>query len=390
MIPYGSHYLDEDDIQSVAKLLRSGPLTQGPLIGEFENAICEFVGSKYAVAVSSCTAGLHLACMVADLKPAETVLTSAISFVASANCGSYVGASVDFVDVDPQTINLSTIELERRFKEKSNVRVVIPVHFAGHPCEMGKIHDLAEEYEAKVIEDAAHAFGSTYPNGKRVGSCCYSDMTVFSFHPVKSIAMGEGGVITTNSEELYRRLIRLRSHGINKLDDSFINAENASTGEILNPWYYEMLELGMHYRITDIQCALGLSQLKKIEEIHARRGVLASRYDQYLEDFDYIRPAQAVDRTTSANHIYPVCINFDTLDFSRAELMNRLREKGIGTQVHYIPIPMQPYYQQRGADPTEFPCALNYYSQCLTIPLFFQLTNQDQKHIISVLRSLIG
>lgn len=279
MIPYGKHHVEEDDIQAVAAVLRGGVLTQGPAVEAFESAIAGYVGAKYAIAVSSGTAGLHLAAMVAGVGPGAALITSPITFVASANAGLYAGGRVVFADVDFGTVNMSPASLEKALADNSDVKAIVPVHFAGLPCDMLAIKSLADKAGAAVIEDAAHALGATYSNGSKVGCCENSLMTVFSFHPVKAIAAGEGGMITTNDETVYRRLLRLRSHGINKLNDPLLLSGQAYTDGVLNPWYYEVQELGFHYRITDIQCALGLSQLKKLDKFLERRRILVERYD---------------------------------------------------------------------------------------------------------------
>ena len=390
MIPYGKHYIDEDDIQAVVDVLRSGFLTQGPTIAEFENAFSHYVGSKYAVAVSSCTAGLHLAAIAAGLGPGDTLITSPITFVASANAGLYAGGNVAFADINPITVNMDPAALAACLEDNPRTKVVVPVHFAGLPCEMEAIKNVCDRAEAVVVEDAAHALGATYNNGQRVGSCCYSLMTVFSLHPVKTIAAGEGGVITTNDESTYRLLIRLRSHGITKLDDRFIIKEQAFTEKVPNPWYYEMQELGFHYRITDIQCALALSQLSKLDEFLKKRTEIAEKYDAAFAGSGYLKPFQSGKRHISGNHIYTLCIEFDKIGISRQKLMRCLNECGIGTQVHYLPVPMHPFYIQRGHNMAHLPQAANYYANTLTIPLFYSLSASDQGFIIDQLGNVLG
>jgi perosamine synthetase len=389
MIPYGKHYIDEDDIQAVVDVLRGGLLTQGPKITEFENAFSHYVGSKYAVAVSSCTAGLHLAAVAAGLRPGDTLITSPITFVASANAGLYAGGNVAFADINPFTVNMDPAALAASLEDNPRTKVVVPVHFAGLPCEMESIKNICDRAGAVVIEDAAHALGATYNNGKRVGSCCYSLMTVFSLHPVKTIAAGEGGIITTNDESTYRLLMRLRSHGINKLDDRFIVKEQAFTDKASNLWYYEMQELGFHYRITDIQCALALSQLSKLDVFLKKRIEIAETYDAAFAGSEYIKPFQSRMRLTSGNHIYPIRIEFDKIGLSRQKLMQRLKDCGIGTQVHYLPVPMHPYYMQRGHTMVHLPQAAEYYSNTLTIPLFYSLLDSDQDLVIDQLNHIL-
>lgn len=389
IIPYGRHQLDEADIQAVVDVMRSGALTQGPMVEAFEEAVASYVGVKHAVAVSSCTAALHLAAMAADLGPGQSLVTSPITFVASANAAAYVGARATFADIDPVTLNLSSEALSDVLSRRRDVRMVVPVHLAGLPCDMPAIRAAADLAGAVVVEDAAHALGSTYPDGTRVGACPHSLMTVFSFHPVKAIASGEGGLITTNDVSVYRRLLRLRSHGINKLDDPMQLPIEATTDGRPNPWYYEMQELGYHYRITDIQCALGRSQLTKLDEFVARRRELAHAYDAAFSSERWARPAQPSDdgRNHSAHHIYPLRIDYAGLGRTRAEIMLALRAKGVITQVHYIPVPAQPYYRALGEQPQAYPHAWRYYQEALTIPLFVGLADDQQQQVIAALRA---
>ncbi len=389
MIPYGKHYIDDDDIQAVVNVLKSGALTQGPAVEAFEQAVANYVGAKYAVAVSSGTAALHLAAMAAGVGPGASLVTSPITFVASANAGLYVGAKVLFADIDPETVNISPESLKDVLNKNSDVKAIIPVHFAGLPCDMPRIKSLADSAGAVVIEDAAHALGATYADGQRVGSCAHSLMTIFSFHPVKAIAAGEGGMIMTNDEVTYRKLIRLRSHGINKLDDPLQVPNQAFTNGELNPWYYEMQELGFHYRITDLQCALALSQFKKIENFIDRRRQLVKQYDEFFLSTDHCRPAQNVGRDQSAHHIYILKINFDSVGLHRGEFMRQLKVRGIGSQVHYIPVPSQPYYQKLGFQIQEYPNAQKYYQQALSIPLFYSLSDVQQEYVVSTIKELL-
>jgi UDP-4-amino-4,6-dideoxy-N-acetyl-beta-L-altrosamine transaminase len=386
MIPYGKHFLESDDIDAVIGVLKGGSLTQGPTVDAFEREIADYVGAKFAVAVSSGTAALHLAAMAAGLGPESTLITSPVTFVASANAALYVGANVAFADIDPNTINMSPSSLRVTLDAHPNTRAIVPVHFGGLPCDMLEIKAIADSAGAVVIEDAAHALGAIYPDGARVGSCAHSLMTMFSFHPVKLIAAGEGGMITTNDEMIYRRLIRLRSHGINKLDDSFIEIEQSITNGMPNPWYYEMQELGFHYRITDIQCALGLSQFKKIERFISRRIQLARKYDMVFSGRKTFRPAQPISGDgRSGHHLYVLRINFAELGTSRADYMNGLKKSGIITQVHYMPVPMQPYYRRLGFRPECYPNAVNYYNEALSIPLYYGLTDLEQEFVIEKL-----
>jgi perosamine synthetase len=389
MIPYGRHHIDEDDIQAVVDVLRGGALAQGPTIELFEQTVAEYVGAKYAVAVSSGTAALHLSAMAAGVGPGSTLITSPITFVASANAGLYVGAEVAFADVDPLTINMRPAALEEVLKKKPYTKAIVPVHFAGLPCDMEAIKKLADTTGAVVIEDAAHALGAIYPGGSRVGCCENSLMTCFSFHPVKAIAAGEGGMITTNDEQVYRRLLRIRSHGIQKLDDTFMISAQAETDGTTNPWYYEMQELGFHYRITDIQCALALSQLSKLEKFIGRRRELAKAYDRKFESSAFIRVTQPKGRDSSGHHLYVLNIDFKAAGMSRAKLMLDLKMQGIGTQVHYMPIPMHPIYVSAGHTMGGLPVAAAYYEQALSIPLFYALTDHDQSFVVSAIKETL-
>lgn len=391
MIPYGRHHIDESDISAVSDLLRGGVLTQGPMVEAFEQAICNYTGSRYAVALSSATAGLHLAAVAAGVGPGTALVTSPITFVASSNAALYAGGRPLFADIDSATVNLSPEQLDQMLAAHTETRAVVPVHFGGLPCDMPAIKAVADRADVRVIEDAAHALGGQYPDGHRVGCNSHADMTVFSFHPVKAIAAGEGGVITTNDEALYRRLIRLRSHGINKLDDPFELPAQAFTEGLQNPWYHEMQELGYHYRITDIQCALALSQLGKLDGFIARRRQLALGYDADFASFENLRPAQPPEgRALSGHHLYVVRIDFDRIGKTRREIMLALRERGIGSQVHYIPVPAQPVYRRLQLRPEDYPKALAYYQQALTIPLFYDLTDEQRQSVVEALRDLVG
>lgn len=388
-IPYGQHFLDEDDIQAVVEQMRNSTLTQGPTIDKFERAVADYVGVRYAVAVTSGTAALHLACAAAGIGPGDNVVTSAITFVASANCARYLGASPQFADIDPDTLNIDPADLERRCAALGRVRAIVPVHFAGLACDMLAIRKVAESHHAVVIEDAAHALGAQYPDGRRVGCCPYSEMTVFSFHPVKQITTGEGGMITTNDPKLHRKLLRLRSHGINKLDDPLELEHEAHSHGRLNRWYYEMQELGFNYRLTEIQAALGISQLSKLERFLVRRRELVSRYDRAFESHPVIRRGQTTGRESSAHHLYVIRAAFGRGCVGRNEYMQRLFDSGLITQVHYIPLPVHPYYQRLGHRASDYPRAWSYYTEGLSIPLFFGLTDGQQDQVIEKLQALI-
>jgi len=389
MIPSGRHYLDEEDIQAVVNQMRSGSLTQGATIDKFESAIAEFVNARYAVAVTSGTAALHLACAAAGVGSGDVVVTSTITFVASANCALYVGASPQFADISPDTLNMDPVDLERRCAHLGRVRAIIPVHLAGLACDMPAIKAIAELHNAVVIEDASHAIGGYYPGGGRIGCCSYSDMTVFSFHPVKQMTTGEGGMVTTNDEGIYRKLLRLRSHGINKVGDPLELEDEAYTEGRHNRWYYEMQGLGFNYRMTEIQAALGLSQLAKLERFLTRRRELVARYDRAFAGDASIRRGQIGGRDSSAHHLYVIRAPFGRGCVSRNEFMQRLFDAGVITQVHYIPVPLQPYYQRLGHRAADYPQGWSYYSEGLSIPLFFGLTDLEQDFVIEKMQTLI-
>jgi len=390
VIPYGRQSINLFDVLSVSKQLAFKSLTQGSKIEEFEERVAEYVGAKYAIAVSSATAGLHLAVKALELPIDSEIITSPISFVASSNAILYSGHQPRFIDVDRETINIDLNLVAQEIESNRDVRAVIPVHFAGLPCDIEKLSRLSAAKSIKIIEDAAHALGATYPNGKKVGSCEFSDMTVFSFHPVKSITTGEGGMITTNSYVLYKKLLRLRSHGINKLNDAFESSQLSTTDGILNPWYYEMQELGFNYRLTEIQAALGVSQLDRLDQFIKDRRSRVAWYLLNLSRVPRVTPVQNNSLNLSAHHIFPIRVKYSELKISRAHLMTSLREKGIGTQVHYIPIPLHPHYQKLGFGVANLPEAMSYYHEALTIPLYPSLRKSHQRKIIVELSNLIG
>lgn len=399
IIPYGKHYIDEDDIQSVVDVLRHGQLTQGPKIAEFENKVANYVGAKYAVAVANGTAALHLACMALELGEGDEVITSPNTFVATSNSVLYVGAKPVFVDIDKQTLNIDIIQIEKTILDSKNIKAIFPVHFAGLPCDMEKIRQLSDKYDLAVVEDASHALGATYDDGNRVGNCQYSDMTCFSFHPVKGIASGEGGMITTNNFNTYHKLTLLRSHGITKgnfefpgisqADSSLKNIGMALENGALKRWYYEMQHLGFNYRITDIQCALAVSQMDKIDLFLDARKSMAKFYDQAFAGVQNITPLQLHGRENSSHHIYVVSVNFDRIGLTRHQFMTRLAEKGVGSQVHYIPVVTQPYYQGMGYSIEQHPETEAHYQNALSIPLYFGLSSAEQKLVISSIKELI-
>ncbi|MFP4694180.1 MAG: UDP-4-amino-4,6-dideoxy-N-acetyl-beta-L-altrosamine transaminase [Halothece sp.] len=383
-IPYGKQDISEADIAAVIEVLKSDRITQGATIDRFEQAVADYCGVKYAVAVSSATAGLHIACLALDLNQDDILWTSPNTFVASANCGRYCGATVDFVDTDPNSYNLSVEALEKKLAEakgQGNLpTVVIPVHLAGQSCEMARISDLAQKYGFRLIEDASHAIGATY-QGKPVGCCEYSDLAVFSFHPVKIITTGEGGMVLTNQEELYQKLIRLRSHGITR--DPNLMTETSHGG-----WYYQQLELGLNYRITDIQAALGASQMQRLEKFVDRRRYLARRYNEQLQDLPLTLPWQHPD-TNSSWHLYVIRLQLDQIQKSHQQVFQELRDAQIGVNLHYIPVHTQPYYQQLGFQWGDFPEAEQYYREAISIPLYYGLSEEDQNRVVKTLLEIL-
>ncbi|TYQ28516.1 UDP-4-amino-4,6-dideoxy-N-acetyl-beta-L-altrosamine transaminase [Pseudanabaena sp. UWO310] len=383
-IPYGRQDINAADIQSVIEVLQSNWLTQGSAINRFEQAVADYCGVKYAIAVSSATAALHIACLAIGLGEHDYLWTSPNTFVASANCGLYCGAKVDFVDIDPHTYNLSIEALEQKLANASKngclPKILVPVHFAGQSCEMKKIAALSQQYGFHVLEDASHAIGGKYL-GKAIGCCEYSDLAVFSFHPVKIITTGEGGMVLTNREDLYEKLIRLRSHGITRNPDLM-------QGESHGAWYYQQLELGFNYRMTDIQAALGSSQMQRLEEFVSRRRFLAQRYNYLLQNLPITLPHQHPE-TESSWHLYVIRIHLDKISKTHCQVFEELRQVGIGVNLHYIPVHAQPYYQKLGFKWGDFPRAEGYYKSVISIPLYYGLSDQDQDLVITNLQKIL-
>jgi len=394
IIPYGRQWIDENDIQAVISLMRSERITQGPKVEEFEDVLAEYCGAKYAVAVNSGTSALHIACIAAGVKRGDEVITSPITFVASANCTVYCGAKPVFADIDLKTYNVTTEEIEKKITART--RAVIPVHFAGQSCDMETISTIVknkeEEFSSKIyiIEDASHALGSYY-KGNHVGSCGYSDMTVMSFHPVKHITTGEGGAVLTNDEELYKKLRRFRSHGITSnpkefvyKDQAFVNPQSEiENPQSVNPWYYEQVDLGYNYRITDIQCALGISQFKKLRTFCNRRREIANMYNDAFSSIDSIQIPFESENCDSNFHLYVLLFNFNQIGIERTQLMNELKRNRIQTQVHYIPVHTQPFYREQiGTNWGDCPNAEKYYQKCLSIPLYPTMSDSDVGRVI--------
>lgn len=380
MIPYGRQDISEEDIKAVEAVLRSDYLTQGPQVPKFEEAIARYTNAQYAVATNSATSSLHIACLALELGPGDWLWTSSISFVASANCALYCGAQVDFVDIDPKTYNLCPIVLEEKLTiakaEGRLPKIVVPVHLCGQPCDMAAIHDLSIRYGFKIIEDASHAIGGKYKQ-EPIGNCRYSDITVFSFHPVKIITTAEGGLATTNNADLALKMNLFRSHGITR-DESLM------THEADGPWYYQQVALGFNYRMTELQAALGLSQLKRLDSFVQRRHVLAKRYDQLLAKLSLEIPWQHSDGY-SGLHLYVIRLKGTQLKQERKAVFEFLRSKDIGVNVHYIPIHTQPYYQSLGVDYSGLKETESYYQEAITLPLFPSLSEADQDYVVEVL-----
>ncbi len=385
MIPYGRQDISEADIQAVLEVLKSDFLTQGPVVPAFEQAIAMQCNVKYAVAVNSATSALHIACLALGVGEGDVVWTSPITFVASSNCALYCGANVDFVDIDPQTYNMSVeslkFKLEKAEKNGTLPKVVIPVHLAGQSCEMKQIHSLGKKYGFRIIEDASHAIGGRYLDGP-VGNCKFSDITVFSFHPVKIITTGEGGMAVTNDIGLSISLSRLRSHGIIRHSAEMTHAPDG-------PWYYQQIELGFNYRMTDMQAALGLSQMSRLNEFVSKRHELAKRYNELLTEPWIKTPWQHPD-TYSGLHLYIIRIQQKNKIISHIQMFERLRNEGILVNLHYIPVYRHPYYQKLGFKASDFPEAEAYYSEAISLPMYATLKLEQQDTVINTINKPIG
>jgi UDP-4-amino-4,6-dideoxy-N-acetyl-beta-L-altrosamine transaminase len=384
MIPYGRQDIVQADIDSVVAVLQSDFLTQGPQVPKFEQMVASHVGVKHAVAVNSATSALHVACMALGLTSGDWLWTSPITFVASANCALYCDAQVDFVDIDPITYNMCPQALAHKLQlaqqQGKLPKVVVPVHLCGQPCDMTAIHALGKQYGFKIIEDASHAIGGRY-QGEFVGSGRFSDITVFSFHPVKIITTGEGGMAVTNSDELAQKMSLLRSHGITR-DPAYM------THEPDGPWYYQQIDLGYNYRMTDLQAALGVSQMTRLDEYVGRRHALARRYQKLLTDLPLTLPWQHPDSYTSL-HLYVVRLQLEQITKTHREVFEALHELGIGVNLHYIPVYAHPHYQRMGFKLNDFPAAQNYYAQAISLPMYQTLTEDHQDQVVAALKCVL-
>ena len=385
IIPYGRQEINQADIDAVVDVLGSNYLTQGPVVPAFEKAVADYCGAQHAIAVNSATSALHLACLALGVGSGDIVWTTPITFVASANCAIYCGATVDFVDIDSRTYNLSIDRLADKLALAEKIgklpKVVIPVHLCGQSCDMAGIYALSQQYGFKIIEDASHAIGGKY-KGEPIGSCRYSDITVFSFHPVKIITTGEGGVSVTNDPELANQMVRLRSHGITRDPAEMTRPPDG-------PWYYQQIDLGFNYRMTELQAALGLSQMKRLDQFVSKRHELAKHYDQLLQRLGVVTPWQH-DDAYSGLHLYVIRLPKTNRTFNHREVFERLRTNGISVNLHYIPVYRHPYYERMGFNPNDFPEAELYYSEAITLPMYPGLTKSQQIEVVNSLTTPIG
>ena len=383
MIPYGKQEITKDDLNAVLEVLQSDFLTQGPFVPSFEKKISNYVGAKHAVACNSATSALHIACLALGLGSGDLLWTSPISFVASANCGLYCGASIDFVDINSNTFNICPDLLEIKLKQakqnNSLPKIIVLVHMAGNPSDLEKIYTLAKKYKIKIIEDASHAVGARYKQ-KSIGSCAYSDVTIFSFHPVKIITTGEGGMALTNSDEVAERMQLLRTHGITR-DESKMSQNDG-------PWYYQQIELGFNYRMIDIQAALGISQFERLESYVEKRNQIANFYHEELSNLPLLTP-KIQDSVFSSYHLYIIRLDLNRLSSSHHDIFCSLRDSGIGVNIHYIPIHLQPYYKNLGFQEGDFPNAETFYKEAISLPIFPTISDQSLKKVVNQLTKIL-
>lgn len=384
MIPYGRQDITQEDIDAVIAVLRSDFLTQGPMVPRFEKIVAEHVGCKYSLAVNSATSALHIACLALGLGPGDRLWTTPVTFVASANCGLYCGAEVDFVDINPRTYNLCPDALARKLEQAESEgrlpKVVVPVHLCGQPCDMQAIHALSQRYGFKVIEDASHAIGGKY-KGEFIGNCRYSDITVFSFHPVKIITTAEGGMALTNDAKLAHKMGLLRSHGITRDQTEMTHEPDGS-------WYYQQIDLGFNYRMTEMQAALGVKQMARLDQYVARRHELAGRYDNLLSYLPVSTPWQHPD-SYSGLHLYVIRLQLEKIGQTHRQVFETLRQSGIGVNLHYIPVHTQPYYLNMGFKEGNFPESEKYYREAISLPMFQTMSNEQQDEVVAVLRKAL-
>lgn len=383
-IPYGKQNINQQDIDAVIQVLQSDFLTQGPQVPLFEKTVAEYVGAEYALAVNSATSALHIACLALGLQKGDVLWTSPITFVASANCALYCGADVDFVDIDPQTYNLSVDALQKKLVqaklENKLPKIVIPVHLCGQSCDMEKIYALSKEYGFHIIEDSSHAIGGKYQSAY-VGACKYSDITVFSFHPVKIVTTAEGGMALTNNATLAQKMDLLRSHGVTR-NTALMNKDTEG------PWYYQQVELGFNYRMTELQAALGVSQMHRLTQFVEKRHTISNKYNEILKDLPIILPYQ-IPESYSGLHLYVIRLKLDELKASRKQVFDALRAKGIGVNVHYIPVHTQPYYENLGFKLGDFPVAEAYYDSAISLPMYPDLTDAQIQYVYESLKEVL-
>lgn len=384
MIPYGRQDITQADIDAVVGVLQSDFLTQGPMVPRFEDMIADYCGAKHALAVNSATSALHIACLALGLGPGDLLWTTPVTFVASANCGLYCGARVDFVDIDPRTYNLDVVALEHKLLEAQRngqlPKVLVAVHLCGQPCDMERIYTLSQQFGFRVIEDASHAIGGKY-QGLPIGNCRYSDITVFSFHPVKIITTAEGGMVTTNDAQLAKKMGLLRSHGITR-------DPKQMTHDADGPWYYQQIDLGFNYRMTELQAALGVSQMDRLDDYVARRHELAARYRELLAHLPVTLPWQH-PQGYSGLHLFVIRLRLDKLAVTHRQVFESLRAQGIGVNLHYIPVHTQPYFAEMGFAPDAFPESQKYYREAISIPMFQTMTFDEQDEVVAALNKAL-